>query len=124
MKAGEGKITITALKVFAYHGCTPVEKERGQTFFIDIELEYDFSGAIQGDDLAQTIDYDRVVSEVHEIVSRERYDLIETLSARVGEYLIGKTPAKRAVVRVRKPEAPLQHEVREVSVEMSFESDA
>lgn len=123
MIAGPARISILGLKVFAYHGCTREEKERGQTFAIDIDLEHDVSGAIEGDDLGLTIDYDRVVSEVHEMASSERYDLIETLAARIGEYLLASTGCRRAVVRVRKPEAPLRHEVKEVSVEIAFENE-
>lgn len=124
MIAGRGKVIISRLKVFAYHGCTPEEKEHGQTFFIDIELEGDFSAAIEADDLNRTIDYDRVVSGVHEIAAGERYDLIETLAGKIGAYLMQETTASRAVVRVRKPEAPLEFEVKEVAVEMVFEGDA
>lgn len=119
-----GKVVISGLKVFAYHGCTAEEKKRGQTFFIDIELEGDFSAAIENDDLNRTIDYNRVVSAVHEIAAGERYDLIETLTGRIGEYLVRETAASRAVVRVRKPEAPLEFEVKEVAVEMVFEDNA
>ncbi|MBQ8077343.1 MAG: dihydroneopterin aldolase, partial [Eubacterium sp.] len=31
------KITIKDLKLFAYHGVNPEEKESGQNFFIDID---------------------------------------------------------------------------------------
>jgi dihydroneopterin aldolase len=117
-----GRIIISGLEVFAYHGCTPEEKERGQNFLLDLELEYDCSRAVAEDDLSEAVDYDRLVSEVHEIASRERYDLIETLAARVGEYIIESTVAETVLVRVHKPEAPLQHEVREVAVEMVFEA--
>ena len=118
-----GKIIISGLKVFAYHGCTPEEKERGQNFFIDIELEYDLSAAVSGDDLGKAVDYDRLASEVHEIAAQERYDLIETLTARIGEHIVRTTPARSVTVRVHKPEAPLECEVREVAAEMVFEGD-
>jgi dihydroneopterin aldolase len=117
------RIIVSGLKVFAYHGCTPMEKEKGQNFYLDMELEYDCSRATAYDDLSQAVDYDRLVSEVHEIAAKERYDLIETLAARIGAYLRGATPADTVLVRVRKPEAPLAHEVREVAVEMVFEKD-
>jgi dihydroneopterin aldolase len=118
--SGPGKVKITSMNVFAYHGCTEEEKERGQTFLIDIELEHDFGDAVKNDDLELTIDYDRLISEVHEIASKERYDLIETLAARIGDHLMANTAASRALVRVRKPDAPLAHAVGEVSVEMAF----
>jgi dihydroneopterin aldolase len=118
-----GRIIISGMKVFAYHGCTPEEKKRGQNFLLDIELEYDCSLAVAGDDLSSAVDYDRLVSEIYEITSRERYDLIETLAARIGGHIRETTPAATVLVRVRKPEAPLQHEVREVAVEMVFKAN-
>lgn len=121
--ARSGRIIVSGLEVFAYHGCTPEEKERGQNFYIDVELQYDCSEAVAGDDLAKAVDYDRLVSEVHEIAAEERYDLIETLAARIGGHIMSATPAETALVRVRKPEAPLEREVREVAVEMLFEAD-
>ena len=118
-----GKIIITGLKVFAYHGCTPEERERGQDFLIDIEVEYDFSPAIAGDDLADAIDYDGLASAVHELAGKERYDLLESLVSRIGEHILFSTPAERVVVRVHKPDAPMQREVEDVAVEMVFIKD-
>lgn len=118
--ASNAKITISGLRVFAYHGCTPREKEEGQRFIIDIELEYDAARAVADDDLAKAVDYDRLASEAYELATRERYDLIETLAARIGEHMIATTPALSVLVRVHKPEAPLRREVDEVAVEMVF----
>ena len=118
-----GKIIITGLKVFAYHGCTPEEKEKGQDFLIDIEVEYDFSPAVAGDDLERAVDYDGLASAVHELAVEERYDLLESLASRIGEYILDNTPAERVLVRVHKPHAPMQQEVEDVAVEMVFERD-
>ena len=105
--APKAKILIRGLKVFAYHGCTQREKEEGQQFLIDIELEYDAARAVEADDLA----------------TRDRYDLIEALASRIGEYIMQETPATLLRVRVRKPHAPLEKKVEEVAVEMVFERD-
>lgn len=120
MKAA-ARIVITGLEVFAFHGCTPREKEEGQRFLIDLELEYDASRAVETDDLAQAVDYDRLAREVHDLAAGERHDLIETLAARIGEHVMRRTPATRALVRVHKPEAPMGREVEDVAVEMTFE---
>jgi len=118
-----GKIIITGLEVFAYHGCTPEEKERGQDFLIDLEVEYDFSPAIAEDDLGRAVDYDALASAVHELASEERYDLLESLAARIGEHILDSTPAERVLVRVHKPDAPMRREVEDVAAEMLFIKD-
>ena len=117
------RVVISGLEVFAYHGCTPEEKELGQDFLIDIELEYDAAQAVDRDDLAEAVDYDALACGVHELAARERYNLIETLAARIGGYIMGATPASRLQVRVRKPRAPMACEVGDVGVEMVFTRD-
>jgi dihydroneopterin aldolase len=117
------KIIISGLEVFAYHGCTPQEKERGQKFVIDIELEYDASAAVADDDLGKAVDYDQLAAEVYDIATRERYDLIETLASRIGKHITATTNALSVLVRVGKPEAPMRHDVGGVAVEMVFGAD-
>jgi dihydroneopterin aldolase len=117
------KIVLSGIKAFAFHGCTPEEKEKGQDFLVDIELEYDAARAVDKDDLEEAVDYDALASQVYELVTRERYDLIETLAARIGERVMETTPASSLLVRVRKPQAPLRHDVGEVAVEMVLVRD-
>jgi dihydroneopterin aldolase len=117
------KIVISGLEAFAYHGCTPREREEGQAFSIDIELEYNAARAIAADDLAEAVDYDRLATEIYKIATGERYDLIETLASRIGEHIMQSTPASSLLVRVHKPQAPMQREVAEVAVEMAFKRD-
>lgn len=117
------KVVITGIEAFAYHGCTPEERERGQDFLVDVELEYDAAAAVSGDDLVAAVDYDRLAAEVHDLVTRERYDLIETLAARIGEHIMRSSPASRLLVRVHKPQAPMSRKVGGVAVEMVIERD-
>ena len=117
------RIIISGLEVFAYHGCTPQEKEQGQRFVIDVELEYDAAAAVADDDISKAVDYDELSAEAYKIATRERYDLIETLAARIGEYIITTTEAMSVLVRVSKPEAPMRREVEAVAVEMVFGAD-
>jgi dihydroneopterin aldolase len=117
------KVVVSGLRAFAYHGCMPQEREQGQVFLVDIELEYDADAAVREDELSRAVDYDVLAGEVHAIVTGERHDLIETLAARIGEHVMRSTPALSVLVRVRKPQAPMRCEVGEVAVEMSFRRD-
>lgn len=115
-----GTVVIRGLKVFAFHGCLPEEKEKGQDFYLDLEIDYDMGPAAEMDALPLALDYDAVTREVHALVSTERYDLLETLVARVGRLIADKQGVERALVRVRKPQAPLIHQVEWVGVEAEF----
>ncbi len=116
----KGKVLVSGLEVFAFHGCLPEERERGQRFLIDLELWCEMGPAASGDDLSLALDYDAVIREVHAIASTERYDLLETLVERLGSHLAGKEGVDSVTVRVRKPEAPLAHPVEWVGVEAVF----
>mgnify|MGYP005852639205 CR=1 FL=1 len=107
------RITVKGLSVFAHHGVLPVEKARGQRFSIDIELEIDPPA---GDDLAHTVDYAAVAQKAADIAVGERFELIETLAARIAEELIRKEGVAAAEVTVRKPEALMPVEVEWVGV--------
>jgi dihydroneopterin aldolase len=118
------RILMTGLKAYGYHGCTAQEREKGQVFRVDVELEYDASAAVREDDLSLAVDYDRLAEGIRDIVSGKPFRLIESLAAEIGRYIMADTPATRVLVRVHKPEAPLSCEVGDVAAEMVFRRDA
>jgi len=123
---GEGlaRILITGLKAYGYHGCTPREREEGQVFVVDLELDYQASEAVREDELYLAVDYDRLAEGIRDIVCGQPFRLIESLAAEIGKYVMAGTPAIRALVRVHKPEAPMSCEVEDVAVEMVFRRSA
>lgn len=115
------RILISDLKVFAHHGVLPEEREKGQDFLIDLEIELDSSAAIGADDISRTIDYAQVVESVSRMATGERYNLIETLASKIAGYLVTLPGARKATVTVKKPEAPLPVSVGWVGVSVSRE---
>ena len=99
-------IEIDALEVSGYHGVTPREREQGQPFLFDIALHTHDAG-VRSDQLADTVDYTRVVTCVRDVSDNHRFNLIEALAAAVADALIERFPVSRARVRVRKPEVRL-----------------
>jgi len=51
------KISLTGLRVFAYHGVFDFERQNGQDFYIDASVWIDGDKAAMNDDLAATINY-------------------------------------------------------------------
>ena len=49
------KILIKGLKLFAYHGVNPEEKEQGQNFIFDIAISVDISKACFSDNVNDTV---------------------------------------------------------------------
>lgn len=100
------RILIRDLKVFGRHGVSPEERRRGQTFFLDVELELERSS--HRDELPATVDYVAVIREAQALNESESFRLLETFARTLaGRFLERFEPVRWARVRVRKrpPEA-------------------
>ena len=102
----EVTIELEGLEVRGFHGVEPGEREQGQAFVYDVQpVAHD--AAIRSDQLADTVDYTKVVACIVEISEGQRFNLLEALAAAVADELIERFPVSRATVRVRKPEVQL-----------------
>ncbi len=113
------KIILKGLVFYAYHGVLEEEHKLGQRFFIDLELFCDLEKAGKTDNLNQTINYTEVYQLVKDISVQERYNLIEALAERIAEKILKKiVRVKEVIVRVKKPEAPVEGIFDYVGVEI------
>ena len=99
-------IEIEGLEVTGFHGATKREKKEGQPFLFDMYLVAHDAG-VRSDELADTVDYTKVVERVRDICENRRFNLIEALAAAVVDDLMDTFPISRARVRVRKPHVRL-----------------
>lgn len=77
-------IFIEGLQLEAWVGIYPREKAAAQA--VEINLTFGVpDAAAEHDDIADTIDYDRVVSRIRELLAEQHFNLLETL----GEFLVG-----------------------------------
>jgi 7,8-dihydroneopterin aldolase/epimerase/oxygenase len=93
-------VEIHGLEVFGRHGVGAEERERGQSFFIDVLLTMDEPVA---DTIEATFDYRRARDLVRAVNERERYNLLESLAAAAADALIAEPQVREATVTVRKP---------------------
>lgn len=114
--AGADRITLTGLEVFAHHGVFDFERERGQRFFIDAEVSVDLRPAAAGDALARTVHYGELADAIVASVERDPVDLIETVAERVAAVTLSFAGVREAAITVHKPDAPIAHPFRDVSV--------
>jgi len=94
-------VELHALRIFGRHGAYPEERERGQDFLFDVELDVGDRGS--SDRLEDAVDYGEVARTVKEVSDARRFDLLEALAGAVADELIGRFGAERATVRVSKP---------------------
>jgi 7,8-dihydroneopterin aldolase/epimerase/oxygenase len=107
-------IELSGLELFGYHGVLEEEKQNGQTFWYDVELEVGEWGAT--DRLDEAVDYRLVVDALREVNDR-RFELLEALAATAAEALIDRFAVARVKVRVRKRPAGMPVEYSAVTAE-------
>ena len=113
-------IEIRGLRLFAYHGVNPEEKEKGQPFELDLDLYADLSEACRSDDLTQTINYAKAVKAVRAAMQEGPFNLIERAAQVVADRLLSQFAALcRVDVTLKKPRAPMAADFDYVSVKLS-----
>ena len=113
-------IRITGIKGFGYHGVFEAESANGQDFYVDVDLEVDLTRASISDDVKDTINYAEVTTLVVEEITTNPVSLIEKLAGRIAERIkVTFAQASRVTVTVHKPQAPVEAEVKDISVTIS-----
>lgn len=113
------KIVIKGLRIFAYHGVNPEEKEKGQPFVLDITLYKDLSLPGATDALNDTINYSRVAKTAARVMLAQKDDLIERAATRVAEAVLADFPVREVTVLLKKPRAPIAGDFDYVAVEIT-----
>jgi dihydroneopterin aldolase len=94
-------VELRGLRVFGRHGVHAHEREQGQDFLFDVELEVGERGV--SDRLEDAVDYGAVARTVLEVSDKQTYNLLEALATAVADELLRRFGAERVVVRVTKP---------------------
>ncbi|MBM4160586.1 MAG: dihydroneopterin aldolase [Ignavibacteria bacterium] len=107
---------------YAYHGVLSDEQNLGGRFEVDVDLYCNLSRGARTDNLKQTIDYERVYDSIKQLVLGKKYYLIEALAGTIADGLLRTfKKARKVVVRVRKPSAPVKGVIDHVEVEIARE---
>ncbi|MCH5147806.1 MAG: 2-amino-4-hydroxy-6-hydroxymethyldihydropteridine diphosphokinase [Clostridiales bacterium] len=109
-------IKIRGLEVNALHGVFDSEKIQKQPFIFDVDLELDFFGAAEYDDLNKTVNYAEVCNLIVEIASKNTFSLIEKLAYECAFGILDSFPVQGVKITVWKPQAPIEHKFGNVGV--------
>lgn len=94
-------IHVRELRLFGRHGVHAREKEDGQEFVFDVELDVGDRGT--SDRLEDAVDYREVARVVQEVSDSRSFDLLEALATAVADALREQLGADAVRVRVTKP---------------------
>ncbi len=113
-------IRIKNAKFYAHHGVLDTERMSGGLFEIDAEMTCDVTEAESEDNLKKTLDYEQAYIFIKEVVSQEKFFLIEALAYRIALKMIENfSMVQKVVINVRKPSPPLGGLTDYVEVEHS-----
>lgn len=118
MSAPEGldRIDLRGITGRGYHGVFEHERRDGQTFRVDVSLALDLGPAAENDDLEATVDYGKLSQQVHDVITGDPVDLIESVALRMVDLCLAHPQVRWASVTVHKPEAPVEVAIDDVSV--------
>ena len=110
------RVTVHGLRGRGHHGVFEREREKGQTFLVDVTLGLDTSKATASDDLADTVNYGEVSERIVALIEGEPVNLIETLAARMAAACLEYPLVEEVQVTLHKPDAPITVPFEDVTV--------
>lgn len=96
-------VSIRELRVSAVIGVRDWEREIEQTLVLAVDMAADVAKAAASDRISDALDYSAVAQTVTDVVSRGRFQLIETAAERVARQLLADYPVGWVRVEVAKP---------------------
>lgn len=109
-------VHLRGLEAFGRHGVYDAERELGQRFIVDIDIELAHARAAADDDLGATVDYAALAADVEAIIGGPPLALLEALAGRIADRVLAEPHAAAATVTVRKPHVALAQVVTEAAV--------
>ncbi len=115
-------IDVKGIKAYGKHGVYREEKEKEQLFIIDVKLlinqNKEPTNNIDRDNLNKTINYEKVIETVINLVKQESFSLIETIAFSIIDKLRDEK-IKEISVTVHKPDTKLSKLTDDISVTVS-----
>jgi dihydroneopterin aldolase len=109
-------IRLSGIEAIGFHGVLESERENGQTFIVDCELEVDTSQSIVTDNIDHAVDYSKVAELIAQQIQTEPVNLIEVLADRMAAEILRQFRLVKSVeITLHKPQAPIAVDFKDVS---------
>jgi dihydroneopterin aldolase len=116
-------IKLSNIVFYAHHGYYKAERELGQRFDLDIEVECDLVRASETDELSDAIDYRKIYSMAKDTFENHKFKLLETVAERIAQQILESFNTNSVLIRVRKPHVPLKGFLDHVEIEIKRTRD-
>jgi dihydroneopterin aldolase len=97
-----GRLILSGLTAFGYHGNNPAERKLGQVFTADLEVTIDTRKAAATDRIEQTISYPLLEKTARQILEGQPANLLETVAERIATAILKHREVSQVIVRVSK----------------------
>jgi dihydroneopterin aldolase len=97
-----GRLILSGLTAFGYHGNNPAERKLGQTFTADLEVTLDTRRAAASDRIRDTVSYPVLEKTAREILEGKPANLLEAVAERIAAAILELPRVVQVTVRVTK----------------------
>lgn len=123
MKLMSSKIYLRNVRFHAFHGVLPQEGIVGNDYLVNLVLDYDFSSAMQTDDLQRTLNYAEVYQKVREEMAVPS-KLLEHVAGRIAHRLFSDFPEiQKLQLSITKVNPPMGADSDGAGVEVVLTND-
>lgn len=113
------KIELLGLEFYAYHGVYEEERDKGNTFIVNLAVTGDFEKAVQDDQLAGTVDYEALYSLVKDEMAIPS-NLLEHVVGRIRSAIRAKFEKIKSIeISVEKMNPPIGGNLKSTRVTLS-----
>ena len=123
MKLMSSKIYLRNVRFHAFHGVLPQEGIVGNDYLVNLVLDYDFSSAMQTDELQGTLNYAEVYQKVREEMAVPS-KLLEHVAGRIAYRLFSDFPEiQKLQLSITKVNPPMGADSDGAGVEVVLTND-
>jgi 7,8-dihydroneopterin aldolase/epimerase/oxygenase len=112
-------IQLTGIRCYGYTGYLAEERVLGQWFEVDLRLHVDLAAAGRSDRIEETLDYRGVIAAVKEIVSTQKFALVEKLAATLVEKVLENSMVQTVELKLHKLAAPIPDFGGKITIELT-----
>jgi 7,8-dihydroneopterin aldolase/epimerase/oxygenase len=111
-------IQLTGIRCYGYTGYLAEERFLGQWFEVDLRLHVDLAPAGKSDRIEDTLDYRSVIGEVKEIVSTQKFALVEKLAETLVQAALSHQLVQKVELKLHKVAAPIPDFGGRITIEL------
>jgi len=115
------KIIIHDARFLCTIGVSARERKKKQEVFVDVTLFITTGRVAQTDNIENTVSYSEVYASIANVVESREYKLIETMAEYIAKDILHTFPVEKILVRLKKPMALANRNVKYVAIEIMRE---